>query len=397
MDAAAPPASHLEYKLISCSKAREEEDNYRCEQLNNHSITSGSSNHTELIRAYEFGRRFHAHHHHDEQQQKVFYYDEEEDDYTNNASNASIMSDETPTDPGIRRFTKSPPRPNETRTAHVACFAGSLKINNHDSAEDEDDDDDEDDEEPESAQVEDVGDSDSESVLTASPASSCSEPDLSSPSTPTNDQQPADVFAAIPRNRSRHPSWAQSRMTHMYKQEQQRTSRIRTELDLVREKEEGLSSDKESIDRVHKERKRGIREEPSSSRIRARKKSLGDAKKVLNPLVCRSTSSSQNHPPSSSSSSSHHHLALSSSLAPHPSSSSSPSHLLSRTVTHLESTGTSGSSSQAAGGVAFPPRKLYSFLLLSFRSFFFFSLSPVSFSLLLCFPFDSCVCESIES
>lgn len=358
MDAAAPPASHLEYKLISCSKGREEEDNYRCSQLNNHSITSGSSNHTELIRAYEFGRRFHAHHHHDEQQQKVFYYDEEEDDYTNNASNASIVSDETPTDPGIRRFTKSPPRPNETRTAHVACFAGSLKINNHESAEDEDDDDDEDDEEVESAQVEDVGDSDSESVLTASPASSCSEPDLSSPSTPTNDQQPADVFAAIPRNRSRHPSWAQSRVTHMYKQEQQRTSRIRTELDLVREKEEGLSSDKESIDRVHKERKRGIREEPSSSsRIRIRKKSLGDAKKVLNPLVCHSTSSSQNHPPSSSS---HHHLALSSSLASHPSSSSSPSHLLPRTVTHLESAGTPGSSSQAAGGVVFPPRKLYS-------------------------------------
>lgn len=349
MDAAAP-ASHLEYKLVSCSK---EDENYRCSQLNNHSITSGSSNHTELIRAYEFGRNFHQNldsnfdsNHQMQDHCKGFYYkDEDEDEYTNNASNCSIMSDETPTDPGIRRFTKSPPKPNETRTA--GCFAVGSKINNEESADDDDDGDDEG-----SAQVEDGDDSDSESVLTASPASS--EPELSSPSTPTNDQQPADVFAAIPRNRSRHPSWAQTRMTQMYNKQELHQNR-RRELDLVRE---GLTEDL-SIDRQRNQR----REEEVTFKKETRKT---DAKKMSNPLHASSHRHHHllsSHPPSSSSSPAHHHL-----LSTHSSTHS---------TTHFESPTTA----QAAGGV-FPRRKLHLFSL-------FLSLIPSSVSHILLYLLSS--------
>jgi hypothetical protein len=356
MDAAAP-ASHLEYKLVSCSK---EDENYRCSQLNNHSITSGSSsNHTELIRAYEFGRNFHLNQNLNPnlQMQKGFYYKgdhtEDEDEYTNNASNCSVMSDETPTDPGIRRFTKSPPRPNETRTA--ACFAVGHKINNEESAEDDDDGEDDDG----SAQVEDAGDSDSESVLTASPASS--EPELSSPSTPTNDQQPADVFAAIPRNRSRHPSWAQTRMTQMYSKQQQLHQNRRRELDLVKE-----IRDRESIDQWNQREGEETEEERESKTCRfkkERRKSISDAKKMSNPL----------HPCHPSSSSSHHHL-----LSSHPPSSSSPAHLL-RSVTHFESTPISSSSqasSRVSSGGVFPLRELHLFSLISCFPVFVSSLIP---------------------
>jgi len=326
MDAAAP-ASHLEYKLVSCSKREQDtiEDNYPS-HITNQSITSGSSNHTELIRAYEFGRRFH-----DQSQGgrcKVLFYGEQEDEY----NNESIISDETPTDPGIRRFTKSPPRPNETRTA--ACFAGGLKVMNHESADDDDDDDDEDGEQ-ESVQVEDV-ESDSESVLTASPA--CSEAELSSPSTPTNEHQPADTFSAIPRARGRHPSWAQARMNNLFKH--QRKLKDGRELDLV--VREGLSSDNESIDRLNHERnKKGRVEEDdegsySSSRKGRRKSNsriIPDAKNKMRSLA----SEDPCPPPVSFTESSSCLPQMSSSVSGAHPSYSSPPHLMRNTVTHFES------------------------------------------------------------
>lgn len=224
----ATTASHLEYKLLSCAKSssrsrdamhvnrdENDEEDYHCTV---NSIASGSSNHTELLRAYDFGKRFIAggetvtvsdkrpfyqqHHHH------LHHLQEGEIEVYGEKSNLSEVS-ETPTDPGIRRFTKSPPRPNETRTAAV-CFSIDTTVTHNDTTEDEDE---EEDELPDVQDDESEDDDDSESVLTASPAvSTYSEQELSSPSTPTNDQQPAGTFSAIPRTRSRHPSWAQHQL-----------------------------------------------------------------------------------------------------------------------------------------------------------------------------------------
>lgn len=227
----ATTASHLEYKLLSCAKSsrsrdvdrdENDEEDYHCTV---NSIASGSSNHTELLRAYDFGKRFIAggetvtvsdkrpfyqqHHHH------LHHLQEGEIEVYGEKSNLSEVS-ETPTDPGIRRFTKSPPRPNETRTAAV-CFSIDTTVTHNDTTEDEDE---EEDELPDVQDDESEDDDDSESVLTASPAvSTYSEQELSSPSTPTNDQQPAGTFSAIPRTRSRHPSWAQHQL------QRQQTSR----------------------------------------------------------------------------------------------------------------------------------------------------------------------------
>lgn len=255
-----------EYKMASCAKARED-SNYQCSALNNHSITSGSSNQTELIRAYDFGKRFQHHHHGDQHQdpatpsahhsrthrhgaeihtrvqthltQSQSYFDddeqevegeEEEEAYIMKSNASQVSESDTQTDPGIRQFTKSPPRPNETRIS--ACFsaAGGSKARGrertagrrhtprsnhrqhhlgdevdgrHDEEEEEeegktDEEDDEDEDEGEDViadeETEDsfpgMDESESESVLTASPASTCSEDERSSSSvTPTNDQE----------------------------------------------------------------------------------------------------------------------------------------------------------------------------------------------------------------
>lgn len=238
-------SSPADYKLVSCSKSRQQDSSYQCSALNNHSITSGSSNQTELIRAYEFGRRMHQHqdqgnirnqHLHGAEIHQVppdgchlnqnpsYFNDEEEEEYIVRSNASQVSESDTQTDPGIRQFTKSPPRPNETRMS--ACFATSNSATSEDKqfrppihcdhrstgfeeretdesdsrTDDDDDDEDEDDEDEESDQVRgeesdrfrDVNEeeSESESVLTASPASTCSGDERSSLSsvTPTNDQ-----------------------------------------------------------------------------------------------------------------------------------------------------------------------------------------------------------------
>nr|XP_046914591.1 uncharacterized protein LOC124495287 isoform X1 [Dermatophagoides farinae] len=105
-----------------------------------HSIAScGSSNQDELIRAYEYGK---------EQKQKLLILQDEvikqlaqESDLLV-AKESSIygrsipISDhESPTDPGIREFTKSPPKPNEKRQGivfhHQPTVVDILKMSHH--------------------------------------------------------------------------------------------------------------------------------------------------------------------------------------------------------------------------------------------------------------------------
>ncbi|XP_075747886.1 cell adhesion molecule Dscam1-like isoform X3 [Rhipicephalus microplus] len=80
---------------------------------NSHSLTSGSSNQDELLRAYEYARR----HPPSSSQQAstsgaLTHYDAPDDSHTTGSEGS--------TDPGIRQFTESPPEPNERRQA--ACI-----------------------------------------------------------------------------------------------------------------------------------------------------------------------------------------------------------------------------------------------------------------------------------
>ncbi|OTF79016.1 hypothetical protein BLA29_010069 [Euroglyphus maynei] len=102
-----------------------------------HSIAScGSSNHEELIRAYEYGK---------EQKQKLLKLQDEfikqltnENDLMAKESiyrSIPISDHESPTDPGIREFTKSPPKPNEKRQGivfhHQPTVEEILKMSKH--------------------------------------------------------------------------------------------------------------------------------------------------------------------------------------------------------------------------------------------------------------------------
>ncbi|KAL1417702.1 hypothetical protein MTO96_026605 [Rhipicephalus appendiculatus] len=80
---------------------------------NSHSLTSGSSNQDELLRAYEYARR----HPPGSSLQAstggaLTHYDAPDDSHTTGSEGS--------TDPGIRQFTESPPEPNERRQA--ACI-----------------------------------------------------------------------------------------------------------------------------------------------------------------------------------------------------------------------------------------------------------------------------------
>lgn len=117
----------VEYKMSACSKAQLDPE-YQCSQV--HSITStGSSNHTELLRAYEFGKRLresitasgskNASAAINRQTLLVQTHNSEGQTYYEPSNVTTVTEDEDvtdpPTDPGIRRFTKSPPKPNEQR------------------------------------------------------------------------------------------------------------------------------------------------------------------------------------------------------------------------------------------------------------------------------------------
>ncbi|XP_022249790.1 Down syndrome cell adhesion molecule-like protein 1 homolog [Limulus polyphemus] len=95
----------------------------QCTAPNSHSLTSGSSNQEELMRAYEYARRHPPPSSNYEQVRGL-----------------SLVSGTTggseATDPGIRQFTGSPPKPNERRQG--ACFAlgipSSTSVIKHDTS-----------------------------------------------------------------------------------------------------------------------------------------------------------------------------------------------------------------------------------------------------------------------
>ena len=130
-------------------------------------------------------------------------------------TDASLTSDgaETPTDPGIRQFTKSPPRPNEQRlggcypTQGGAVGGGSGGVTSQvDRIRQQ--------LESMTAMAEVASDTPDQSSSTGS-SSSSDEDEVSSSSaavatTPTNERQSAAAFAAIPRDRSRKPKWSGS-------------------------------------------------------------------------------------------------------------------------------------------------------------------------------------------
>lgn len=250
--------------------------------LNNHSITSGSSNHTELLRAYDYGKlhgmhRVQTHHQH----QPSSYFDAssdvrmlDEDEYTikSNLSQISETPTDPPTDPGIRQFTKSPPRPNERRIG--GCFTpgrrgGNPKSNSgaggrgvhrtphpgeqapinfssslHDTEDDEDEEDreddvsneeeeedddtegkdserahksgssDEDDDDYEEGEDQEGAECDPNGDTCSSTSDGGDEESSRTSMTPTNEERvhsvvksSSSVFGAIPRDRSRRPSW----------------------------------------------------------------------------------------------------------------------------------------------------------------------------------------------
>lgn len=104
----AAPTTSRDYKTCGSSKSR---DGYLFGGLMaTQSVTSGSSAQDELLYAYEYGRRYQLNH------PGPMYYDDDEDQ--------DDTLDDTPTDPGIRQFTKSPPKPNEKRQA--ACLTPGL-------------------------------------------------------------------------------------------------------------------------------------------------------------------------------------------------------------------------------------------------------------------------------
>ncbi|KAH7952371.1 hypothetical protein HPB52_022045 [Rhipicephalus sanguineus] len=86
---------------------------------NSHSLTSGSSNQDELLRAYEYARR----HPPGSSLQAstggaLTHYDAPDDSHTTGSEGS--------TDPGIRQFTESPPEPNERRQA--ACITPGSRV-----------------------------------------------------------------------------------------------------------------------------------------------------------------------------------------------------------------------------------------------------------------------------
>ena len=104
----ATPTTSRNYKVSSSIKSR---SSYHSGMINSQSITSGSSNQDELLHAYKYGRQYQIRN----QSTPVYFY---EGDGKYSKSQNNLM--ETPIDPGIREFTKSPPKPNEKRLG--ACF-----------------------------------------------------------------------------------------------------------------------------------------------------------------------------------------------------------------------------------------------------------------------------------
>lgn len=238
------PTTSRDYKMGSCAKRDEHGGHYHCSAINTHSITSGSSNHTELMRAYDFGRRHFGQHRvqHEVQTHEIphdsqhpLYYDES-DEYGVKSSIASEA--DTPTDPGIRQFTKSPPRPNETRIG--GCFTRGLP------------------------RCEEPG-SDSPERSTSRSSSSTEEEGTSSSATPTNgNAMPVtQVFGAIPRDRSRKPTWSQAETAVRGRNQSRHEQLVEEEM---RSAKTGLSSDDE-IEEVKKSghRRRGSKQSPSAT------------------------------------------------------------------------------------------------------------------------------------
>ncbi|CAL1284864.1 unnamed protein product [Larinioides sclopetarius] len=90
----------------SSKSGKASEELYQSQAPNSHSLTSGSSNQEELLRAYEYARRHPP--------PPIQY------DNSHNRGHTSGTTESEATDPGIRQFSGTPPKPNERRQG--ACL-----------------------------------------------------------------------------------------------------------------------------------------------------------------------------------------------------------------------------------------------------------------------------------
>lgn len=225
IDYPAPPqyADSVDYKmrLIENVNGKLSEDIYQATGLSQCQSVA-SSNHEELLRAYEYGKQ---------QKQKLLKLQDEFIESLNendNVDNCYLPSDrESPTDPGIREFTKSPPKPNEKRQGtvfhhHQPTVAEMLEIsknmtggneeeldiketessvdntaNKHDLSPNET-----------SNSFSSIQGSSSEAQSTTSNGEDSSSSSTATPETHSSDENRQANFGAIRRDRSRNPSWA---------------------------------------------------------------------------------------------------------------------------------------------------------------------------------------------
>ncbi|RWS17533.1 dscam:-like isoform D [Dinothrombium tinctorium] len=194
------PTTSRDYKM--CLESRDQHP-YVYGGINSHSLTSGSSNQDELMRAYEYGRRYNHLKH---------------------------------SDPGIRQFTKSPPRPNEQRQGICFTLGG--------------------------------GGTDNANNSSSSSSTTSTEEESSSSVTPVNEPRVVPVFNVLSRDRSRRPSWTQSTIS----EKMSHSSLISSQGTNIKI---GLSSDDEEDSNrsyQHKrEQKRGLHRQRKSPRLRVKR------------------------------------------------------------------------------------------------------------------------------
>ncbi|KAG8182320.1 hypothetical protein JTE90_004089 [Oedothorax gibbosus] len=92
----------------SSKSGKASEELYQSQAPNSHSLTSGSSNQEELLRAYEYARRHPP---------PPIQYD---NGHTRSHTSGTGTTESEATDPGIRQFSGTPPKPNERRQG--ACL-----------------------------------------------------------------------------------------------------------------------------------------------------------------------------------------------------------------------------------------------------------------------------------
>ncbi|KAI1278123.1 Down syndrome cell adhesion molecule-like protein Dscam2 [Halotydeus destructor] len=248
----------VELSSIQPKNREPEMTHYHCSNV---AHSDRSSNCTELLRAYEYGRHFPTSH----QVQEHFYEEGEEYGITGAGNtDASVTSEdaETPTDPGIRMFTKSPPRPNEQRVA--TCFGpnkSKLKVG-------------------QTAQptvvpvgrpvADDHSDDPQETTSSSSSSEEEDEPSSSIATTPTNEG--VTNFGAIPRDRSRKPTWSNQETVPLRGRGFSSSSKkqlVEADVNLIVPKDEIVSSDEGELKDDLKLRQRRSKRPKSPASISA--------------------------------------------------------------------------------------------------------------------------------